>query len=75
MSSAVAPGREMRAPTTSMRGARLRSLCAAGCALVREWQRRHRSRRELASWSHDERRDFGFAAEIDAEITKPFWKK
>jgi len=44
-------------------------------ALVREWWRRYRSRFELASYSHDQRKDFGFSADVDSEIAKPFWKK
>ena len=44
-------------------------------ALVREWWRRYRSRIELASYSHDQRKDFGFSADVDGEIAKPFWKK
>jgi uncharacterized protein YjiS (DUF1127 family) len=45
------------------------------CALVREWWRRYRSRLELASYSHDQRKDLGFSAVVDGEIAKPFWKK
>jgi len=48
---------------------------ASACALVREWRRRSRSRWELASYTYDERRDLGFAAEVDDEIAKPFWRK
>ena len=44
-------------------------------ALVREWWRRHRSRLQLASFSHDQRKDVGFSADVDGEIAKPFWKK
>ena len=45
-------------------------------AVVREWRRRARSRRELASYSYNERSDLGcFAADLDAEIAKPFWQK
>ena len=44
-------------------------------ALVREWSRRYRSRLELASYLHDQRKDFGFSADVDGEIAKPFWKK
>jgi uncharacterized protein YjiS (DUF1127 family) len=44
-------------------------------ALVREWWRRYRSRLELASYSHDQRKDLGFSADVDGEIAKPFWKK
>jgi uncharacterized protein YjiS (DUF1127 family) len=44
-------------------------------ALIREWWRRHHSRLELASYSHDQRKDLGFSADVDGEIAKPFWKK
>jgi uncharacterized protein YjiS (DUF1127 family) len=44
-------------------------------ALVREWWRRYHSRFELASYSHDQHKDFGFSADVDGEIAKPFWKK
>ena len=44
-------------------------------ALVREWWRRYHSRLELASYSHDQRKDLGFSADVDGEIAKPFWKK
>jgi uncharacterized protein YjiS (DUF1127 family) len=44
-------------------------------AVMREWRRRYRSRQELASYSSHERNDLRFAADVDAEISKPFWKK
>jgi uncharacterized protein YjiS (DUF1127 family) len=44
-------------------------------ALVREWWHRYRSRLELASYSHDQRKDLGFSADVNGEIAKPFWKK
>jgi uncharacterized protein YjiS (DUF1127 family) len=44
-------------------------------ALIRKWWCRYRSRLELASYSHDQRKDFGFSADVDGEIAKPFWKK
>jgi uncharacterized protein YjiS (DUF1127 family) len=47
----------------------------AACALVKEWWRRYRSRLELASYSHEQRQDLGFSADLDCEIAKPFWKK
>jgi uncharacterized protein YjiS (DUF1127 family) len=50
-------------------------LGTLACALVREWWRRYRSRLELASYSHDQRKDLGFSADVDGEIAKPFWKK
>lgn len=42
---------------------------------LQEWQRRSRSRCELAQWSAIELRDIGCAAETKAEIAKPFWRK
>lgn len=44
-------------------------------AALHEWRRRSRSRYELASYSYNERSDLGFAADLDAEIVKPFWRK
>jgi uncharacterized protein YjiS (DUF1127 family) len=43
--------------------------------VAREWRRRYRSRCELASYAHHERSDLGFAADLDAEIAKPFWRE
>ena len=54
---------------------RLRAMGASAYALIREWRRRARSRLELASYSREERKDLGFAANLDAEIAKPFWRK
>jgi uncharacterized protein YjiS (DUF1127 family) len=62
-----------RAPTRSL-CVRLASIPTATVALVREWHRSQRSRLELASYSHDDRRDLGFAADLAAEISKRFWK-
>ena len=42
---------------------------------VRNWHHNYRSRRELAMYPHHERNDLNFAAEVDAEIAKPFWRK
>jgi uncharacterized protein YjiS (DUF1127 family) len=50
-------------------------LMGKSYALVQEWWRRYRSRLEIASYSHDERKDLGFSADVDGEIAKPFWKK
>ena len=44
-------------------------------ALVRDRWHRYRWRLELASYSHDQRKDLGFSADVDGEIAKPFWKK
>jgi uncharacterized protein YjiS (DUF1127 family) len=41
---------------------------------VLEWQRRQRSRRELATLSEMELRDIGYPARAEAEIAKPFWR-
>jgi uncharacterized protein YjiS (DUF1127 family) len=43
--------------------------------VVRTWHHNYRSRRELALYSYQERNDLSFAAEVDAEIAKPFWGK
>ena len=51
------------------------AMGTAAYALVREWWHRYRSRLELASYSHDQRKDLGFSAEVDGEIAKPLWKK
>lgn len=51
------------------------AMLGLGGALVSEWCRRSRSRWELALYSHQERGDLGFAAELDSEISKPFWRK
>lgn len=50
-------------------------LAVSAWTLLREWQRRRRSRAELASYSFAARSDFGYSAELDDEIAKPFWKK
>ena len=41
-------------------------------ALVREWWRRYRSRLELASYWHDQRKDLGFSADVDAKSQSRF---
>ena len=43
--------------------------------VMREWRRRYRSRQELALYSYNERNDLGLAVDVDAEISKPFWKQ
>jgi len=50
------------------------AIGTAACALVSAWWHRYRSRLELASYSHDQRKDLGFSADVDGEIAKPFWK-
>jgi len=66
-----------RSPLAASRtlASRVIATGTSACALIREWWRRYRSRQELALYSYDERRDLGFAANLDAEIAKPFWKK
>jgi uncharacterized protein YjiS (DUF1127 family) len=59
----------------SPRTSRIVSMGTSAYALIREWWHRYRSRRELALYSHYERNDLSFAADVDAEIAKPFWKK
>ena len=59
--------------TTSARRAVAAALTAF--ATIREWRRRARSRAELAMYSQDERGDLGYAAGLDAEIGKPFWRR
>jgi len=51
------------------------AFVAAIWALLSEWRRRSRSRWELSTYAHHERADLGFGAELDAELTKPFWRK
>ena len=51
------------------------AFAASIWALVREWHRRSRSRWELSNYAYHERADLGFAAELDTELTKPFWRK
>jgi uncharacterized protein YjiS (DUF1127 family) len=51
------------------------AMAISACEQVREWRRRSRSRRELALYSQEERSDLGFAADLDAEIAKPFWRQ
>jgi uncharacterized protein YjiS (DUF1127 family) len=41
---------------------------------IREWRHRRRSRQELALYLCDHLPDLGYAASLDAEIEKPFWK-
>jgi uncharacterized protein YjiS (DUF1127 family) len=47
----------------------------AAYALVSEWWHRYRLRLELASYSHEQRKDLGFSADLDREVAKLFWKK
>jgi uncharacterized protein YjiS (DUF1127 family) len=43
--------------------------------IILEWQRRARSRRELARLSHLDVKDIGYPADVEAEKTKPFWRR
>jgi uncharacterized protein YjiS (DUF1127 family) len=54
---------------------RIPMIGAFAYALLREWWRRYRSRQELALYSRHEWNDIGSAANVDAEIDKPFWKE
>ena len=51
------------------------AFAASMWALLREWHHRSRSRWELSTYAYHERADLGFAAELNAELTKPFWRK
>lgn len=51
------------------------TISASAYALVREWWRRYQSRRELAGRPHHEWNDIGSAADVIAEIDKPFWRE
>ena len=51
------------------------ALLRKTAGVLREWHRRYRSRCELASYALHERAVLGFAATLDAEIAKPFWRK
>jgi uncharacterized protein YjiS (DUF1127 family) len=42
--------------------------------MISEWQRRIKSRRELACLSELELRDIGYPDRVDAEKSKPFWR-
>jgi uncharacterized protein YjiS (DUF1127 family) len=53
---------------------RARALVNDICALVAQWRRRGRSRRELASLSIYQRQDIPNNCDIEAEIHKPFWQ-
>jgi uncharacterized protein YjiS (DUF1127 family) len=43
--------------------------------VMREWRRRYRSRQELTLYSYHERNHLSDAADVDAEISKPFWRQ
>jgi uncharacterized protein YjiS (DUF1127 family) len=51
------------------------TIAKAVVEVLREWRRRARSRKELAMYSYHERNDIRGAAQVDAEIMKPFWQK
>lgn len=51
------------------------ALAARLCAIVREWQRRARGRRELAMLTQHEIRDLGYSnCDVRAETAKWFWE-
>jgi uncharacterized protein YjiS (DUF1127 family) len=55
--------------------ARPAALPARLRAIVLEWQRRARGRRELAKLTHRELRDLGYSScDVSAENFKPFWR-
>jgi uncharacterized protein YjiS (DUF1127 family) len=55
--------------------ARPAALTARLHAIVLEWQRRARGRRELAKLSQRELRDLGYTScDVKAENLKPFWR-
>jgi uncharacterized protein YjiS (DUF1127 family) len=68
----AAPHRAWTIATSARRAA---AAVLSVFAVVREWRRRARSRAELAMYSQGERADLGYAAELDAEIGKPFWRR
>lgn len=43
-------------------------------AIIGEWRRRSRSRRELAMLEQAERHDLAFRFDLNAEMHKPFWQ-
>jgi uncharacterized protein YjiS (DUF1127 family) len=43
--------------------------------LIREWQRRAQSRRELAHLSYFDIKDIGYPADLAAEKNRPFWRR
>lgn len=43
-------------------------------AVMRQWRRNYRERRDLASMSARDRYELGFIGDVDAEIAKPFWR-
>ncbi len=43
--------------------------------VILEWQRRARSRRELAHLSCLDIKDIGYPADVKAEKNKPFWRR
>ncbi len=51
----------------------LGTFAKSAWAVLRDWRRRSRSRWELSTYYH-ERKDLGFAPELDAELSKPFWR-
>ena len=51
------------------------AITAMAAESLCEWWHNYRSRQELAVYSHSERSDLSFSAEVDAEIVKPFWKR
>jgi uncharacterized protein YjiS (DUF1127 family) len=75
MRSMVMTGTTMRPHRTPWRRL-LQRATARGLAVLREWQRRHRSRLELARFDLRMLRDIGVTpVEAWREINKPFWRE
>ena len=53
----------------------IKSIVKIAVETMREWRQRYRSRRELAMYSYQERCDLSFFADVDVEISKPFWRQ
>ena len=71
----VSPHESVSSHENVFTGSRLGHLPRAWiAATVTEWQRRMRSRRELATLSEMELRDIGYPARAEAEKAKPFWR-
>jgi uncharacterized protein YjiS (DUF1127 family) len=67
-----------RCSSPSPKGATLTAITAMAKMAIKvigEWRHRYRSRRELALYSYHERSDLSFAADVEAEISKPFWSE
>jgi uncharacterized protein YjiS (DUF1127 family) len=52
----------------------LPAILAFAAALLRQWRRNRRERRELASLTAHERYELSFLGDVETEIAKPFWR-